>query len=331
MDSSILGMGNALTDILTILPDDTLLESFSLLKGGMQHVDLATAEKMWHALQPYGVEYVPGGSSSNTVAVTSALGMKSGYIGKVGNDMIGDIFERGLKDAGVDCRILRGEAPSGRATVFITPPGAERTFATYLGAAMELNGDELRGEYFEGYKYFHLEGYLMQNYTLVRRAVEIAREKGMTISVDMASYNVVARNLPFLKEIVEQYADIVFANEHEAKIFTGKPPREALDELAGISPIAVVKLGPEGSLVKSGDEFHSISSYPAKEVDATGAGDVYQAAFLYAHSRGATLCKCAQAGSLAAAKVVEVIGPKISKNILKTTKAELETLLGEKD
>ena len=133
----------------------------------------------------------------------------------------------------------------------------------------------------------------------------------MIISLDMASYNVVESNDAFLHDIIEHYVDIVFANETEAEVFAKKPPREALDEIAKICKIAIVKIGKDGSMVKSGDDYHYIEAWPADTIDATGAGDIYAAGFLFAHSHGLSLKECGDVGSIVAAKVVEVIGPKI--------------------
>ena len=85
-------------------------------------------------------------------------------------------------------------AASGRAMVFITAPNAERTFAVYLGASIEMGPEDLSLEQFQGHDYFHIEGYLVQNHALLRKAVELAKEAGMIISIDMASYNVVESN-----------------------------------------------------------------------------------------------------------------------------------------
>ena len=211
--------------------------------------------------------------------------------------------------------------------VFITAPNAERTFAVYLGAALELVPEDLKLEYFQGYDYFHIEGYLVQNQATIRRAVELAKEAGCKISIDMASYNVVESNKVFLHDIVEKYVDIVFANETEAKAFTGLEPREALDELARHCEIAVVKVGKDGSMVKQGDEYHYIEAWPAQPVDATGAGDTYAAGFIYAHSLGMPLKVCGEIGSIIAAKVVEVVGTKIDIPRWKAAKKEIRELI----
>ncbi len=324
---SILGMGNALTDILAVLPDDSFLRQFHLPKGSMQHVDMETGDKIWQTLKPMGVQYVAGGSAANTITGTAIFGMKSGFIGKVGDDELGHLFKSDQEQYGIKSMLLKGVSSSGRAMVFITAPNAERTFAVYLGAALELGPDDLRKEYFEGYDYFHIEGYLVQNQKLIRKAVEMAKEAGCIISMDMASYNVVESNEAFLHDIVDKYVDIVFANESEAKSFTRMEPREALDELARHCDIAVVKIGKDGSMLKCGDEYHYIEAWPADTVDATGAGDTYAAGFLYAHSLGMPLKVCGEVGSIIAAKVVEVIGTKIDIPRWKAAKKEIRELI----
>ena len=283
---SILGMGNALTDILAVLQDDSLLRKFHLPRGSMQHVDMKTGDTIWQELKKMGVQYVAGGSAANTITGTAIFGMKSGFIGKIGDDDLGHLYKSDQEQYGIKSLLLKGEHSSGRAMVFITAPNAERTFAVYLGAALELVPQDLKPEFFEGYDYFHIEGYLVQNQNLVRRAVEYAKAAGCTVSLDMASYNVVESNEAFLHNIVEDYVDIVFANESEARSFTRLEPRDALDEIAKHCTIAVVKVGKDGSMVKSGDEYHYIEAYPANTIDATGAGDTYAAGFLYAHSLG---------------------------------------------
>lgn len=325
---SILGIGNALTDILAVLPDDSLLTTFHLPKGSMQHVDMETGDGIWAALKPLGVKYVAGGSAANTITCTAILGMPSGFIGKIGDDELGQLFKSDQEQYGVKTTLLKSPRSSGRSMVFVSGGNAERTFAVYLGAALDLVPEDLKPEWFEGYDYFHIEGYLVQNQGLVRRAVEYAHRAGCIISIDMASYNVVESNLAFLHDIVEKYVDIVFANETESKSFTKLgDPRAALDEIAKMCRIAVVKIGKDGSWVKSGDECHFIEAWPANTVDATGAGDTYAAGFLYAHSLGLPLKVCGEAGSIIAAKVVEVIGTKIDIPRWKIAKRELRELI----
>ena len=143
----------------------------------------------------------------------------------------------------------------------------------------------------------------------------------------MASYNVVESNIAFFHNLVDNYVDIVFANETEAKAFTQMEPRQAIDDLASRCQIAVVKVGQEGSMIKSGDEYHFIAPWPAKPIDATGAGDTYAAGFLYAHSLGLPLRACGEVGSIIAAKVVEVIGTKIDIPRWRDAKLEIRKII----
>ncbi len=326
-NKTILGIGNALTDILAVLPDDSLLRAYHLPKGSMQHVDMETGDKIWAALKPLGVKYVAGGSAANTITCTSILGMPSSFIGKIGDDELGMLFKSDQEQYGVKTKLLRSPHSSGRSMVFVTGANAERTFAVYLGAARDLVPEDLEREYFEGYDYFHIEGYLVQNQQLIRRAVEYAHDAGCIISLDMASYNVVESNLAFLHDIVEKYVDIVFANETESKAFTKlSDPEAALDEISRLCSIAVVKVGKDGSWIKAGDEKHFIEAWPADTVDATGAGDTYAAGFLFAHSLGMPLKVCGEAGSIIAAKVVEVVGTKIDVPRWRVAKSELREL-----
>ena len=292
---SILGIGNALTDILAVLPDDSLLQKYHLPLGSMQHVDMETGDRIWDALKDYGVKYVPGGSAANTITCTAIFGMPSGFLGKIGNDDLGNLFKSTMEQYGVRAQMLYSQKSSGRCMVFITGANAERTFADYMGATLE--------------------------------AARLAKQAGCTISIDMASYNVVESNDAFFHNLVENYVDIVFANESEARAYTKKEPREAIDELARVCDIAVVKVGKAGSMVKSGEEYHFIDPWPATPVDATGAGDTYAAGFLYAHSLGMPLRVCGEIGSIIAAKVVEVIGTKIDIPRWREAKEEIRALI----
>ena len=256
---SILGIGNALTDILAVLPDDSLLKKFHLPKGSMQHVDMETGDKIWQSLKPLGVKYVAGGSAANTITCTSIFGMPSSFIGKIGEDELGLLFKSDQEQYGVKSLLLKSEHSSGRSMVFVSGGNAERTFAVYLGAALDLVPEDLKAEYFEGHDYFHIEGYLVQNQALIRKAVELAHDAGCIISLDMASYNVVESNNAFLHNIIDRYVDIVFANETEARAFTKiADPKESLEEISNHCKIAVVKVGKDGSWVKSAEEEYHI-------------------------------------------------------------------------
>ncbi len=309
----ILGMGNALVDIMVPLGNDQILETLDLPKGSMQLVDQQRSSGVLSALQGYQKNQAAGGSAANTIHGLAMLGARTGYIGVVGEDELGGFFVRDLIKAGVDPHLIHSSRETGRAVALVTPD-SERTFATYLGAAIELSADHLDGSIFEKYDYFHIEGYLVQNHSLISRALELAKAGNCIVSLDLASYNVVEANNDFLHEMVSRFVDIVFANEEEARAFTGKSPADAVHELSLQTGIAVVKTGSRGSLIKSSNECFEIGVIPIKPVDTTGAGDLYASGFLFGLSRGWPLRKCGELGTLLAGNVIECMGAKMDQD-----------------
>lgn len=307
----VLGIGNALVDIMTKLPDDSTLDKFSLRKGSMQLSEKDFADKINNETANFDKSQSSGGSAANTIHGLANLGAATGYIGKVGKDEFGEFFSNDMKAHGIEPFMLKSATDTGMAVALISPD-SERTFATYLGAAVELSDSDLNSNQFKGYKYLHIEGYLALNHDLMLKAAELAKENNLKISIDMASFNVVEDNLEFLKDYVKNYVDIVFANEEEAKAFTGKEPEEALNIIAEQCDIAVVKIGSKGSMVKSDGKTYQVEPFKANSIDTTGAGDLYASGFLYGLSNNLPLEKCGSIGSLCASKVIQVIGSKMS-------------------
>lgn len=318
----VLGIGNALVDIMTKLPDDSTLDKFSLKKGSMQLSERDFADKINNETASFDKSQSSGGSAANTIHGIASLGAKAGYIGKVGNDSFGEFFSNDMKANGIEPFMLKSSTDTGRAIALISPD-SERTFATYLGAAVELTDSDLSADQFKDYKILHIEGYLVQNHALMLKAAELAKANNMKISIDMASFNVVEDNLEFLKDYVNNYVDIIFANEEESKAFTGKEPEESLNELAEQCEIAVVKIGSKGSLVKSNGVVYKIDPIKANPVDTTGAGDLFASGFLYGLTNNFSLDKCGQIGSLCAGKVIEVIGSKMSNETWNEIKSKI--------
>lgn len=299
-----------MVDILVQLPNEAKLFELNLPKGSMQLIDAERMQSILAQTEGLPRTLAAGGSAANTIHGLANLGADASFIGKVGDDPFGQAFANDLVQNGVTPIMFKANVESGRALAFITPD-SERTFAVYLGAAIEMTENDLSSDLFNGYTHFHIEGYLVQNHNLIRRAVELAKQNGCTISLDLASYNVVEENKAFLREIIERYVDIVFANEEEAKAFTGKLPVDALKELAKLTEIAVVKLGANGSLIKQGDNIYEVGVIEVSSIDTTGAGDLYAAGFLYGLSKGLSLLKCGEIGAILSGHVIEVLGPKM--------------------
>ncbi|MGD0755975.1 MAG: adenosine kinase [Bacteroidales bacterium] len=309
----ILGIGNALVDVMTLIDNDNILEKFSLPKGSMQLVDAEKSALIKSGTTDFNRNLVSGGSAANTIHGLAMLGVKTGFIGSVGKDDTGDFFENDMKMAGVKTFLLRRNSDTGTAVALISP-GSERTFATHLGAAVELESVDLNPEDFKDFDILYLEGYQIINKNLVERACMIAKQNNMKIALDLASYNVVEAKLTDFKEILEKYIDIVFANEEESRAFTGLEPNDALNNLSMLCDIAVVKIGKEGSIVKRGDDIFKIGTIPVQCVDTTGAGDLYASGFLYGYANGLSLQKCGLFGSVLAGHVIEIVGARMDKH-----------------
>ena len=324
--AKIIGLGNALVDILVQLPGDELLKEAGLLKGSMFHVSRATIDALLLKTSSLPHQITSGGSAANAIHGLARLGNSTGFIGKTGPDGLGDSFRKDLEDSGIIPLLITSTTDTGTAVAFITPD-AERTFAVFLGAASELDAADLSRDMFRGYKILHIEGYLVQNHKLIETALRLAKAEGLKVSFDMASYNVVENNLQFLRHIVELYVDIVFANEEEALAVTGLDPIKAVELLSSQCEIAVVKIGSKGSMIQSGEQFFNIGTIPVKVADTTGAGDLYAAGFLHGFASGLTLDKCGQAGAILAGNVIRYIGAKVPEAEWPMIRKEISSLI----
>lgn len=306
----VLGIGNALLDILVRIENDSLLEHLGLPKGSMQLVGKERSDEILDSVGHLGQQIASGGSAANTVHGIACLGGKAGYIGVIGADDFGDRFVNDMIDAGVEPTMIRSRTVTGRAVALISPD-SERTFATFLGAAVELNESDLTQEQFKHCDILHLEGYLVQNHALVEKAVSLARKEGTMISLDLASYNVVEANRTFLEKIVREYVDILFANEEEAFTFTGLRPDEALKFMQEMAGTVILKTGAKGSMISYQGMRTNIGVLPVSPIDTTGAGDLYAAGFLYGISMDMPLERCGWLGAQLAGNVIGVLGAKL--------------------
>ena len=325
----IIGLGNALVDVLATLKDDTLLDEMGLPKGSMQLIDDAKLQQINERFSQMKTHLATGGAAANTILGLACLGAGTGFIGKIGNDAYGNFFRANLQRNGIEDKLLVSDLPSGVASTFISPDG-ERTFGTYLGAAASLKAEDLTLEMFKGYAYLFIEGYLVQDHEMILHAIELAKEAGLQICLDMASYNIVENDLEFFSLLINKYVDIVFANEEEAKAFTGEEPEEALRVIAKKCSIAIVKVGANGSYIRKGTEEIKVSAIPVEKVlDTTGAGDYFAAGFLYGLTCGYSLEKCAKIGSILSGNVIQVIGTTISPERWDEIKLNINKVLAE--
>lgn len=325
----IIGLGNALVDVLAKLKDDAILHEMGLPKGSMQLIDQAKFEQISTCFNQIETHVATGGSAGNTILALASLGAETGFIGKVGKDDYGQFFHQNLQENGITDYVQLSELPTGIASAFVSADG-ERTFGTFLGAAATLRAEELTPEIFAGYTYLFIEGYLVQDHALILRAIELAKQAGLQICLDMASYNIVTEELPLFSSLINQSVDIVFANEEEAKAYTGEEPEAALELIGKQCSIAIIKMGAKGSYIRKGTEKIQVEAIPVQQVaDTTGAGDYFAAGFLYGLSCGSSLEKCAKIGSILAGEVIQVIGANLPANRWDEIKLNIHEILSE--
>jgi sugar/nucleoside kinase (ribokinase family) len=307
----IVGIGSALVDIL-LLEDEAFLAATGAKKGGMTLVSSSSVieHMLSKTLKPQTT--VPGGSACNTILGIGRLGGPARFIGKRGNDDLGDLFETSLKNHNVEPVLFTSPSPTGRVLSIITPD-AQRSMFTFLGASSETKPEEITPDHFADAAIAHIEGYLLFNESLLLAALKAAKAAHALISLDLASYTVVEASKAILGDVIDEYVDIVIANEDEARAFTGiTDEAKALQALAKQSDIAVLKIGKRGSMVSHHGAVTSIGRMGSGEaVDTTGAGDLWASGFLFGLVNGLPIKKCGALASACGYEVCQVVGASI--------------------
>jgi sugar/nucleoside kinase (ribokinase family) len=314
----LIGIGSPLVDLVLPVDDAFLLAHVPGGKGGMVMVEadfiselVVTARKQLKA----ETVQAAGGAASNTVVGVAALGLRTAFTGACGTDALAGFYRDALRARGCEPRLIeRADLPTGRVLSLVTPDG-QRTMRTCLGAAAALDPALMTAERFAGCRMVMLEGYTLFNHALTRSVAAAAKAAGCQLALDLASFEVVQANRAVLDELLSGQVDLVFANEDEAKAWSGGDPESALADLAKRVPLAVVKLGKDGALIAHGGAVHRVAASPVVEVkDTTGAGDTWAAGFLAAYLKGLALPACGQLGALAASACVQVMGAQVPES-----------------
>jgi sugar/nucleoside kinase (ribokinase family) len=306
----LVGVGSPIVDTL-VRVDESFLASVPGEKGGMVLVEAETIAEILARLTP-PFEESPGGAAGNTTFAAARLGLRTAFVGKVGDDVPGRFYlDRFAALGGDPSRFVRGQGPNGRCLSLVTPDGA-RTLRTHLGVAATLRPEEVTPAAFAGCRHAHIEGYLLFNDALMQAVLEAARAAGCTLSLDLGSFEVVRAAGKRLEHILREFIEIVFANEDEAAALLGEGHSHATlaTRLGEYCPIAALKLGAEGAILSDREGIlHPIAAFPvANVVDTTGAGDLWAAGFLYGWLKGRDLATCGHYGSFIGAEVVQVMG-----------------------
>lgn len=307
----VVAIGNAIVDVLSHA-DDAFVTKHGLAKGSMTLIDAAQADKLYADMGP-GVE-VSGGSAANTIAGLAALGAKCGFIGRVRNDQLGNVYAHDLRAGGVEyTTTMATSGPgTGRCYILVTPD-AQRTMNTYLGASVELGPGDVDARMVERARILYLEGYLWDRpgaKEAFRKAADIARTKGAKVAFSLSDAFCVNRWRDEFRELIEKRVDILFANETEiTALYRVNTFEEAVPMVRAHTEVAALTRSEKGAVIVRGQETATVAAERiAKVVDTTGAGDLYASGFLCGLLRGRDLATAGSMGAIAAAEVISHFG-----------------------
>jgi sugar/nucleoside kinase (ribokinase family) len=315
----VVAVGNALVDILSLATDDFLLEQ-GLHKGGTALIDADRSQELYDQTGP-GTEQ-SGGSAANTAVGVASLGGSSAFVGRVRDDVLGQVFTHDIQAAGVafDTRPATNGAPTGRCIILITPD-AERTQNTYLGAAAELGPDDIAPARFAAAAVTYLEGYLFDQpdaKAAFRRAAQEAHAAGRQVALSLSDTFCVERHRQDFLALVADDVDVLFANEAEiCALYDVGSLDDAVAPARDHCAVAALTRGARGSVVVGDGSTVEVPVHPVpgEVVDTTGAGDLYAAGFLFGLTHGHDLARCGELGSLAASEVISHVGARPERSL----------------
>lgn len=318
----VLGIGNAIVDVIARADDDFLL-SHGMRKGGMALIDEAQAEAIYDAMGPT-VE-VSGGSAANTIVGVASFGARAAFVGKVKNDMLGHTFSHDIRAAGVAFETVPAEdgASTGRCYIVVTPDG-ERTLNTFLGAAQDLFPTDIDSAAIAASAITYLEGYLWDPKHAKEaflKAAKIAHDAGRMIALTLSDSFCVDRwRDEFLGLIRSGTVDLLFSNETELHaLYQTADFDTAVNALRNDARLAVVTRNAKGCVVVSRESTQEVNAFPVERVvDTTGAGDLFAAGFMFGLARGQNEEDAARLGGMAAAEIIQHLGarPEVSLEAL---------------
>lgn len=308
----LIGVGSPIMDLLARVPDEFLIRNVAGEKGGMVLVDSQEMNRIVGLLDGEPA-YSTGGSAANAAFNVARLGLRTTFLGKLGNDDLARVYRQRFESVGVNSsRFKTGTVPNARCLALVTPD-AQRTLRTDLGAAMTLRPDDITVDDFRACRHAHIEGYLVFNQALADAVLAAARVAGCTTSIDLSSFEVVESSRAWLFSQFKKGIDVVFANEDEIRALF-QDHTSGFDvlarQLAALGVVAAVKVGRDGAWIARDSELHRIAPVKvATVVDTNGAGDAWAAGFLCGFLQDWPLPACGKAASLLGAETVMYMGP----------------------
>lgn len=317
-ETDVVGIGNALVDVLTHETDE-MVARLGVAKGGMTLIDGERAEEIYGLMGP-AVE-ISGGSAANTVVGIAALGGRAEYVGKVRDDQLGNVFTHDIRATGVTYEVpMATSGPATGCCLILVTPDAQRTMSTYLGASVHLSPEDVDEERIARASVVYLEGYLFdppEAQEAFKLAARFAHEAGRVVSLTLSDAFCVERHHGAFLDLVEHHVDLLFANEAEIlALYRTDDFGSAVRSVRDHVEVAALTRSEKGSVVVAGPEVLEIPAETVEQlVDTTGAGDLYAAGFLHGFSRGRDLETCAHLGSVAAAEVIGHLGARPQQDL----------------
>ena len=319
MDLDVVTIGNALVDVLAHVTDDQLA-ALGLEKSSWEMIDAAEADRLYAAMPP-SLE-ISGGCAANTAVGVVSMGGTAGFVGKVRNDQLGSVFLDDIRAAGVEFAAPPAESgpATGRCLILVTPD-AHRTLRPFLGAATAIGPTDIDEDMFRRARAIYVEGFLWETpgaKDAIRKAMEVARGSEAIVAFTLSDAVCVERHRAEFIELLDGGAiDVLFANEAEVtSLFETADLDAAANLVRKRCRLAALTRGADGSVVVAGDDTHVVGvAGNGRVVDATGAGDLYAAGFLYGLTHGADPRRCGELGAIAAAEIVSHIGARPERRL----------------
>lgn len=325
------GIGNAIVD-MEFEVKDAFFQEHGIEKRLMSLVDEERQHKLVEAIRSKEVKQQSGGSAANSIIAVNQFGGNAYYSCKVANDPFGHFYLKDLQDAGVDTNLQPEhlqEGITGKCLVMITED-AERTMNTFLGITADFSVREINEDALKDSKYIYIEGFLIPSESgkeAMLHARELAKKHDVRTALTFSDPSMVKYFREGLTEVVGNGVDLLFCNEEEAQLYTGKDSlQDAREELKKAAKTFVITQGKNGAVIFDGDTFIDIEPYPVKAKDSTGAGDMFAGAFLFAITHGHSYADAGKIASLASSKVVAKYGPRLEWH---QTKEVFNQLLAE--
>ena len=312
----IVGIGNAIVDVIADVNND-FLENNKLRKGLMSLVDLESIKSISKNIEIKAT--VSGGSVANSIVALAQNNIKTAFIGKVGKDKIGNSFIEGLQKEKVTFTGTANsdESETGRCLVMVTPD-AQRTMSTYLGISQKLTANDIDEDVISHSNIVYLEGYLWDlddAQMAIKKAISLAKKNHKLVAFSVSDVFCIERFRDSFKDLVNNEADIIFANEEEIKsLFEKSDLNECLKMIKEKEKVFAITLGEKGAVIAHKGDIHNIESQKIDNLtDTTGAGDLFAAGFLLKYISGSNLIECGKEGVNFASQIIQVYGARLNR------------------